>query len=152
MGLTEDILAQAELLGPEGYDPAWDEVEWFPSLEYRGQKVVLLIDPGDRGMAMFYDREGRAITLRQWHALRDHREYPVIAFTPLDACYVSTVWIGLAMSMTSPPMIFETMAFGYAPSTDIIDARRYPTEELARAGHAQVVDELRRDAPPKEDA
>ncbi len=71
-----------------------------------------------------------------------------VAKTVVGGVEVSTVWLGLDHNRGNdgPPIIFETMLFGY-PSADPDDhpMRRYSTEEDAMRGHLEAVDAIRED-------
>ena len=62
-----------------------------------------------------------------------------------DGTWISTVWLGIDHSFSGgPPLIFETMVF---PSKDNLREqlyRRYTTEAEAKAGHAQIVYDLKK--------
>lgn len=97
-----------------------------------------------------WDREGKPIGLGDWCVLHERGlEYSRIAETDLDLVWVSTVWIGLDYSFGGKPLIFETMVFekDEAKDEDIdlsgLDVWRWPSEEKARAGHEEVVAEMR---------
>ena len=72
-----------------------------------------------------------------------------IAFTKVtEDIDVSTVALGLDHSWgDGPPMIFETMSFG----TEDEKTRRYSTVADAKAGHEEVVNEIREELglPPE---
>ena len=87
------------------------------------------------------DRDGKPIDFWRWGELIGDREYAVIAKDDLDGVYVSTVWIGLSLALTDPPLIFETMVFDQ--EGDDVETHRYATEAEARAGHERIVSELR---------
>lgn len=117
-------------VGPDGYDPMWDDL---------------------RG-GMYYDRQGRPMNLRQWaEGYEDKRvaESTVITKGGLRV-WVSTVWLGIdhGFGFSGVPIIFETMAFpqesdGFKP-TDF-DMNRYATERGALAGHQEMVGRFAQD-------
>jgi hypothetical protein len=90
---------------------------------------------------MFYDRDGREISSREWMELVARGvDYSRVAYTVLsDDVEVSTVWLGSGYS--DPPGIFETMIFG-GPLNGA--QWRYPNEVAALAGHDQAVAEAAR--------
>jgi hypothetical protein len=95
------------------------------------------------GQHLYYDRAGNPIKFWDWAAKMEMGFDRIVEQTVLvegeNAVTVSTIWIGLDMNwLRGPPMIFETMVFG--GPTDL-EGRRYSTEEEARAGHAQMVEE-----------
>lgn len=84
-----------------------------------------------------YDRDGRPITMEEFVDLLTRKDdYRRVGWDTVGNRVVSTVWLGMdhAFGVRGPPLIFETMVF---PEGEIL--RRYPTEELARAGHAEAV-------------
>lgn len=95
-------------------------------------------------MQLFFDRDGKPITLDQWMNLTIDRDYVVVAFTKDDGWAVSTVWTGLNSSpfSASAPIIFETMIFAAGTSVHHWTAR-YRTREEAIAGHDQAVATIR---------
>jgi hypothetical protein len=91
---------------------------------------------------MYYDREGKPITLWQWAALMEANGDHHVANDLIGEVRVSTVWLGLDHNWgPGPPLIFETMVFG---GTMDEDQWRYPTEAVALAGHDQVVAMVKR--------
>lgn len=106
-------------------------------------------------MTGYYDREGREISTTEWARLWELPGYRRIAHTTLpDGRFVSTVWLGSNYQFGhGPPLIFETMVFSaktheisIMPSEkfhESLGTWRYSTEVQARAGHEQVVAELR---------
>ena len=95
----------------------------------------------DKYEPVYYDRDGKAITLSEYIALREDGEYYRVAADVMsDGAFVSTVWLGLDHGWGSgDPLIFETMIF---PTQDIYeeqDCWRYSTEAEARQGHIQAV-------------
>lgn len=83
---------------------------------------------------MYFDKTGKAISLREWARLMEDISYRRIAFNQLsdDSHYISTVWLGMN-DLNDPPLIFETMIF---PQQHII---RYATEAEALAGHQALI-------------
>lgn len=98
-------------------------------------------------MHLYYNRDGIPITDDEFKQLFDDMRYRRVARTkvvdaaePMKSYDVSTVWLGINHSLdyVGPPLIFETMVFTEGSDED--DAcTRYPTEHLAREGHAAVV-------------
>lgn len=139
---TLEVLAGLPWIGPEGYDPQWDDVD------------------GAVGVVLHYSREGEPISLRTWSRLWSFsfEEYRCIAHTVVGSYLISTVWLGMDFSFGErEPLIFETMVFKHdAPamsppgvqqpeitdSTDL-DMQQYATEEEAVAGHEMIVEKVR---------
>ena len=106
----------------------------------------------DSHRGMYFDKQGREISLRQWSRLRDGTTlYYRVAETMLGEIWVSTVWIGISIRlMPGPPGdLFETMAFDHRVSSAEDGAaefpdftRRYSTEQDALDGHQEVVAEV----------
>jgi hypothetical protein len=96
----------------------------------------------------YYGRDGRQLTLDEWSVLFDDDEYKQVAETTIDNLWVSTVWLGLDHNIWGhgPPLIFETMVFDRGDGTSPwdMDQARYSTEEAARRGHEQMVEQVRR--------
>ena len=86
---------------------------------------------------LFFDRQGRVICHCQYLALRQDEEYMIVKKSKLEGLTVSTVWLGLDVSLDqNPKEIFETMVFsggwdGYQ--------ERYSTERQAIKGHDEIV-------------
>jgi len=99
-------------------------------------------------MSDFYDRDGQPLTLDEWAAVMEDRDYRRVALTEVGGASVSTVWLGSDHNWSDdkgPPIIFETMIFG-GPHDDFCE--RYSTEGQARAGHCSVVRALRDGVDP----
>jgi hypothetical protein len=119
------------MVGPEGYDPFWDDVF-------------------HRGRAHYFDRQTNPISFRRWvelHGGLGPEELKVVKQETVgDLLFVSTVFLGIDMSWFGPPMIFETMVFA-APLDDEprlmdvedLEQTRYSTEAEAEAGHREMV-------------
>ena len=101
---------------------------------------------------MYFDRQGRPITMRQWAAMHPNDEAAFerqrrVAITEWADVRVSTVWLGLNHAYgDTPPLIFETMVFAPGREGDE-ECWRYSTEEQALAGHYRVVAEWRERVP-----
>ncbi|HEX2701328.1 MAG TPA: hypothetical protein VHM89_14100 [Acidimicrobiales bacterium] len=91
---------------------------------------------------LWFDRQGRAIGVADMVRLcRDH-EYRVVARDFVGKTEVCTVWLGFDHSFRGRvPLLFETVVFGGRMDQY---HRRYPTEDAAVAGHAKVLDSVRR--------
>lgn len=87
-------------------------------------------------MSIYYDREGKPLTMSEWASAFETREH-VGKTEAAPGVDVSTVWLGLDHNYGGgPPMIFETMVFG-GPLDQ--DCERYHTEAEALAGHERWV-------------
>ena len=90
---------------------------------------------------MYYDKDGKSISLMEWADLFEDMKYRKVMDTYIKNYHVSTVWIGLNHSFGSEDIrIFETMIFG-DNEDDELDGwmERYRTEEEARLGHEEVI-------------
>lgn len=88
-----------------------------------------------------YDREGRPVNMLEVASLLSQPDYRRVARDVVDDIVVSTVWLGIAHGdVDGKPLIFETLVFG--SERDAL-TRRYATEAAARAGHAEVLEEVR---------
>ena len=86
-------------------------------------------------MSDYYDRRGKPIKRKEWHALYQG-ENKRVALTERGDVLVSTVWLGVDHRIgDGPPLIFETMVFGGPLSKHHV---RYSTEAEALAGHAEI--------------
>lgn len=105
----------------------------------------------------WYDKEGRPLTPEKFEQLqRTDPEYKRVASSVITSSadasirlWVSTVWLGLDHSFTpgDRPVIFETMVFSSeAPSRERA-CHRYCTEQEAREGHQELVQQFAADIP-----
>lgn len=95
-----------------------------------------------------YDKYGCPIDLEDFLGLIENPSYRWIAITSVGSSVVSTVWLGVDHAYTTGDLkIFETMVFDGDGSCG--DCRRYSTLEEAKAGHQDVVDELRNEEDNK---
>ena len=95
-------------------------------------------------MQIFFDRQGQPIDIATHDRLLYDEAYCLVARDVMDGVTVSTVWTGVrapCLDPGSPPLIFETAAFGAEVAVEF--PRRYATEPEAIAGHAAVVAEFR---------
>jgi len=101
-------------------------------------------------MSDYYRRDGSPMDMMDWAVSLGDNEYKRIDKDTVGDADVSTVWLGLDHGWGGgAPVIFETMIFG-GEHDQFQD--RYTTEEEAVAGHARVVEALRRgDSPDQED-
>jgi hypothetical protein len=88
----------------------------------------------------YYDRRGNPISFEQWADLSQDPHYKHVMSTTLrDGTSVSTIWLGLDHGWGyGDREIFETMVFPASGWGEHL-CHRYPTEEMARADHDQVV-------------
>jgi hypothetical protein len=113
-------------------------------------------------MPEYTDKEGRALSLEQWWALFEDREYRRVAYTeddlPVAGLFVSTVWLGIPhpLGAGGSHHTFETLVGQHRPAEREPTERhkphyrfRYDTEEEARAGHERVVAALRAGEQPQ---
>lgn len=93
-----------------------------------------------RGLPMHYDRQGVPIGLGDFAMLMSDPSYRIVAQTNIDVARVSTIWLGIdhRFMQSGPPILFETMIFGYEFELDGYQ-HRYTTEEEARTGHDVIV-------------
>jgi hypothetical protein len=120
------------LIGPEGHDPMWDEIRWV----------------GD--VAMYYDRTGTPITLRQWVTGVEDPEYRWVKRTRVGNVSVVTAWNGLngALWPETPPEIFGTIEIhGDGEDATYHDEETDCTESDALATHDRRVAKLRKELP-----
>lgn len=91
---------------------------------------------------LWFDRDGNAIGPADMVRLcRDHA-YRVVARDHVGSVEVCTSWVGVDQSLRGrEPLIFETYVFGGRLDQY---CRRYTTEEAALAGHAKVLETVRR--------
>jgi hypothetical protein len=102
------------------------------------------------GRPIYYDRQGRPMTLHQWAEKFQDEEYTHIArdvigpdepLDPAPLITVSTFWLGVNPNWRhDEPLIYETLIIGGGHDAT---GMRYASEKQAREGHRRVVDELR---------
>lgn len=94
---------------------------------------------------LFYDREGRPITLEEWAGLLRDQTYKRVAESNVGDLWVSTVWVGID-DYTGSKLIYETMVFrvGTEIGEPVEGPVRYATYGAAKAGHDWMVKELKR--------
>lgn len=123
-------------VGPDGYDPFWDDV--------------------DRPYVGHYDMDGNRVSFRRWVEMYEGMYTPdatghfpkTLGSTHVtENIWVSTVFLGLDHQWgDGPPLIFETMVFADGDD-DLLDwsgaeTYRYSTKAEALEGHQRVVAEL----------
>lgn len=114
----------------------------------------------DEMRGLYYDRQGREISLRTFTKLLSQgEEYRHLAYDEVRTsggrpAFVSTVWLGVDTGLRlfsrterSCPVIFETMALradvGPEDPGFVVDhGYRYCTERAAYLGHGQVLDRV----------
>lgn len=85
---------------------------------------------------MFYDRQGKEISLVQYAELQKFAPYySGVERTDMDDGFtVSTIWLGVNWQfLNGPPLIFETALFAGHDQVEVI--ARYSTEIDAIIGH-----------------
>lgn len=91
----------------------------------------------------YYDMDGKPIGLLEWAALMEAVDARVVGRDDVGDAHVSTVLLGLDHNFgDGPPVIFETMVFGYGDDEGEYQWR-YRTKEEALAGHQRVVAAVR---------
>lgn len=74
---------------------------------------------------LHFDKYGRPLSLQEWAALLEDRDYRRVGYTELpptalvpEASFLSTTWLGLDHAFgPGPPILFETMRFLVATRT-----------------------------------
>jgi hypothetical protein len=92
---------------------------------------------------IFYNMEGKPISIEEWMISFDTPEARRVASTTLpNGKWVSTVLLGIdhSFSMKGPPLIFETMVFESKNHLKEVDMERYSTKEEALVGHVRLVE------------
>lgn len=90
---------------------------------------------------LYYDREARPISQREWARLEEAPGYKVVAQHQVGNAWVSTVWLGINHRFSAgPPVIYETLVFGGRMDGDML---RYCTEAQAVEGHGVMVARVR---------
>ena len=102
------------------------------------------------GRPIYYDRQGKPMTMKQWAQRFEDEDYRHIArdvigpdepLDPAPLITVSTFWLGLNHDWRSDePLIYETIIIGGEHDAT---GMRYATEKQAREGHRRAVDDLR---------
>jgi len=93
---------------------------------------------------LWYDRQGRPVSIDQIEELLSDPSYKIVRRYEADGWLVSTVWLGLDHRLLGggPPLIFETMVFAPGYRQDWMPeeyCERYPTEDAAIAGHDRAL-------------
>lgn len=119
-------------LGPDEYDPDWDDIKWF---DYGGERN-----------AMFYDRDNNPINLRQWARATEDPDYRWVKLTYVgNDVSVATTWIGIDIDSdpAKTPRIFGTIEIRGTKNATYHDEETDTTEVAALATHDRRVEELR---------
>ena len=94
-------------------------------------------------MSLFYDRQGRPIeNTHEWALLFEDLDYRVLQQTTIGEYWISTVWVGIDMSLSYDeprPAIFETLIL---KDGDEVEMRRYRSEEEAVSDHQTLVEQI----------
>jgi hypothetical protein len=93
--------------------------------------------------SLYFDKQGREITLERWRELFADHDYCSVGATTLpNGEVVSTVWIGIDHGTgEGRPVIFETMVFSSAESEHELAQQRYSTLDEAQKGHETMIEE-----------
>ena len=107
------------------------------------------------GRPVYYDRQGKPMTIQQWAEKLQDEDYRHIArdvigpdepLDPAPLITVSTFWLGLNHDWRSDePLIYETILIGGEHDAT---GMRYATEKQARDGHRRAVEQLRAGRSP----
>lgn len=103
------------------------------------------IDIGLSG-EIYFDRQGKPITLDEYGELWRDLEYKLVEQTNTPFGLVSTVWLGINHEYRpdARPVIFETMIFDDGSDWGSEYQERYSTEAEAKAGHIKAMHWLTR--------
>lgn len=93
---------------------------------------------------MYYDKQGKEITLKEWALLLEDKKHKRVASDTTGKYWVSTVWLGLDHSFEGGiPLIFETMVFEKDKDGTVnyrdLEMERYHTLKEANEGHKKMV-------------
>lgn len=80
------------------------------------------------------DGQVRRVGLLRWAKAFENFEKRLVAVDYVGPCRISTVFLGIDHGWGGTPLIYETMIF-YQGSDSDLACDRYPTRELAWAGH-----------------
>lgn len=102
-------------------------------------------DPWNDLNRMFFDRDGKELSMREWVDLRmgGENKYARVATDEVGPYWISTVWLGLDMGYSflkgGPPLVFETAVFSVDKHHLVEVEERYATEKQAVEGHKRIV-------------
>ncbi len=83
---------------------------------------------------MYYDKQGKEITLAEWSQNFSDIDYKIVKKDIIGDYCISTIWLGVDQ------VIFETMIFTKDKDDELdMYQERYTTEEEALAGHERAV-------------
>lgn len=110
---------------PTDYSPMWDEVMMLG------------------GRPLYYDREGRPMTLREFSRRFQDRGYKTIRRELVGDWQVVTVWLGedqrdLLSRGDGPPLIFGVIRWTPEGSYDQLAERFFPSEDEALEYHREL--------------
>lgn len=94
----------------------------------------------------FIGRDGWPISARAYLRHREDANYSTVACDWYKSVMVSTVWLGKLWPDGFSNFLFETMVFVNGKDEH---QRRYRTEAEARRGHAQMLEQVKRDVGSK---
>lgn len=93
---------------------------------------------------MYYDPDGRPVSLRTWALMREgycHVAKDFVGLPDGRHAIVSTVWVGIDTNWGGgPPLIYETAIFDLEGRGSMDYQRRFATRTQALAGHDQAVE------------
>ena len=77
------------------------------------ERIRRSLNDSDRGINIYYDREGKPIGFGDWAVLHEDNDYKIVRRDyPVPEIRVSTAWLGMDHQYgDGPPVIFETMVF-----------------------------------------
>lgn len=99
-------------------------------------------------MDLYFDRQGKPMTMDEWARRHADRDYMIVAQHWVRGWMVSTVWLGIdhGHGFSKLPVIFETMVFPPGDETRDDEGimseqyqERYSTEQAAQAGHDRAL-------------
>lgn len=105
---------------------------------------------------MYYDKEGKRISLEEYANLMENFEYRQIDRTHIGKYRISTIWMGLNYNFYSndeeDKFIFETMIFCEDEENEFHNwEKRYGTLEEAKKGHIEAVNLIKGKQMKKEE-
>jgi hypothetical protein len=95
------------------------------------------------GDNLYFDREGKEISLDEFANLSEDRSYKIVKQEQIGEYFVSTVWLGIDHGFAGCLKIFETMIFHDELDCDYME--RYATESEAFFGHKEAVKYVRKE-------
>jgi len=126
----------------ESYKRILDEMNLTPAQEIEPTEAVhrILEQVDLDAMCANYilvDKKPVRVGLIEWSAQMVNWQERVVERTMIGNILISTVFLGIVHGLTEngEPLLFETMTFDFAENIMF----RYPTWELAQAGHHKTV-------------